>query len=224
MDWKRRLEAEKKKIPGDYNNRQIKTFEKTDKIVQTKEQISEFLKNIFLRTDVYYRYENVVPMFGYGIPKVENLFNMVTKITELGISNIFSVGCGNAFFEMLLICLIPSLNIKATDIIPPKDYLYLPISNIDDKYMIKNIKKDLFKDIKVLLFVWPDPDKWVSKLIEIYRKNNKLEYLILVGEIFDGGSCMTHELYLELENWEIVYEDYYDSFQGLNEYIKIYKL
>jgi len=98
MDWKRRLEAEKKKIYGDYNNRQIETFEKTHKIIQTKEKIGELLKNIFLKTDVHYRYEIVVPMFGYGIPKSENLFNMATKITELGISNIFSVGCGNAFF------------------------------------------------------------------------------------------------------------------------------
>jgi hypothetical protein len=232
MDWYNRIQIEKEKIEGIYgewSNRPIKIYDSTYKgIILTEEGIEKFIAKIYLKTDIFYRMLAIVPIFGYGIPKAENLFKLNDKLIELNIKKILSIGAGNAFPEMLLTHLNPSLDISATDIVPPINNRYLSIINLDDQQILKNMNIEPFKSIKALMFVWPDPQKWVANIIQkcrekIINKEIELEYIIFIGEVFDGGSCMTDELCKELDNCLEIYDDYYDTFREINESIWIYK-
>ena len=232
MDWTNRIQLEKEKIEcvyGKWSNRPIKIYDSTySSDILTKEGIEKLIDRIYLKTDFFYRMYAVVPLYGYGIPKAENLFKLNDKLIELDIKKILSIGAGNAFPEMLLTHLNPLLNISPTDIVPPSNNRYLSIINLDDQQILKNMNTEPFKSIKALMFVWPDPQKWVADIIQkcrekIINKEIELEYIIFIGEVFDGGSCMTDELYEELNNYTEIYDDYYDTFQEIHEYIKIYK-
>tara|TARA_B100000787_G_scaffold169879_1_gene162692 strand:+ start:1783 stop:2424 length:642 start_codon:yes stop_codon:yes gene_type:complete len=187
----------------------------------TKIEIEVFLTVIFSAYGKSFsgRFLNIVPIFGYGIPKFENLNGLSEKITELDISNIISVGSGCGFFELLLANL-NQVKIDASDLVPPS-ILHYPTKNFTAKEHIDTTENKQTS----LMFNWPPVEDWVIEAVKHYKESGFTGYTIFVGGLYDG-CCWSDELEEEMnEYWEKVYEEFYDTFQGIDvEYMRIYKL
>ena len=238
MDWNNRIAAEISSTQEKYGS-----FEKRPIVVQPptlgyyslfenkfgedptkkfrKIDIEVILKVIFNAYGKSFsgRFQHIVPKFGYGIPKFENLVGLSDKITELGVTNIISVGSGCGFFELLLANLNRA-KIDVSDIVPP-DIIHYPTKNYTAKEHIDNTENTQTS----ILFNWPPVEDWVIETVKYYRDSGFKGYAIFVGGLYDG-CCWNDELEEEMdEHWENVYDEFYDTFQGIDvEYMRIYKL
>ena len=163
-----------------------------------------------------FRYDIIVPRFGYFVPQPKNLFSFVDHLKQSEILNIISVGAGYGFFEMLLHNLT-DINIKVSDIVPP-DIRHFPMKNYT---ALEHIKKNENEDV-CFMFVWPPVEDWVYESIKYLRQKNKS--VIMAGGLYDG-CCWNDTLDDEFtENWTLVYDDWFYTYQGIDvEYFKIFK-
>lgn len=235
MNWTARIKTEQNKsieLYGGFEKRPIHIYPITEdqKFIITKndsyknsinrETIKKILEIILASNCVHYRYINVIPYFGYGVPDYKSLVSLSDLIDSIDIKEIISLGAGCGFYDMLLCNYNRKITIESSDIVPP-DMRHYPIINYTGIEHIENTKHKNY----ALLFVWPPGEKWVPETIEKYR-NTSLEkkIIILVGSVYEYGGCMSDLLETELNHWELINDDiFYTNFDE-TEVIKIYRI
>ena len=168
-----------------------------------------------------------IPYFGFCIPDMDTMENLVSLLNKRKVKTILSIGAGVAFVETILQCISIEkgygFSVIATDPYTShntnKNQPFMPVYKCTATQAIK------FSNADTILTSWPAMEDWTHEALIQAREGN-FTTAIYIGE-GKGGCTGTDDFHQELsDNWNDADPDttigFYKPWYGLNDTISVY--